>query len=283
LGLALVKKIVNELNGRIVIHSNPATAKGTTVEVFLPRYDLKTGETASPFKLSRTGFSQPGIKVEDEISGHDKPFILLVEDNVSMLNFLCNKLKIKYNLYTAVNGPQALNKLDTISKLDLIICDVMMDIMDGFEFLNAIKKKGKFSFVPFIFLTAKNTRPAKEEGLKLGAIDYIEKPFLINELTQKIDAVLNMLSHQRSALVSQAYEMLNGKKIKLNYENFNLTNREKEIAALVTAGKTSNQIADSLYISDKTVAKHIQNIFQKVGVSNRVELISKFNNLLSED
>ncbi len=117
----------------------------------------------------------------------------------------------------------------------------------------------------------------------MGAIDYIEKPFLINELTEKIDAILNLLKNQRSALVSQAYRMLDVKVKKPDYKDFHLTNREKEIIVLVAEGKTYSQIAGSLYIADKTVAKHIQNIFQKVGVTNRLELINKINISNTED
>ncbi len=140
LGLAIVKKIVESLNGRIDIQSNPAVKKGTTVEVYLPKNNFKNGKIKEDYKLARQSIGITDLTVKDEISGQDKPYILLVEDNVSMLNFLSKKLKFKYNLYLAVNGREALKKMDAVHKLDLIICDIMMDIMTGFEFLHNIKE-----------------------------------------------------------------------------------------------------------------------------------------------
>ena len=272
LGLAIVKKIVDSLNGKISLVSVPD--RGTTVAVTLPQQNLQTNGQAT-IQLNGHTMATELPQIKDVISNKNYPYLLLIEDNVAMLNFLCRKLKGKYNIYTALNGREAVKKLDSIQKLDLILCDVMMDVMDGFDFFETIKKRKQFDYVPFIFLTAKNTRESRDLGLKLGAIDYIEKPFRISELIQKIDAVLNLLDRQRFALVSQAYEMINGKSSGEVSHNFELTKREKEIASLIASGKTYNQIAEELHISGKTVSKHIQNIFEKAEVSNKMELVNK--------
>ncbi len=105
-----------------------------------------------------------------------KPTILLVEDNEEMLDFIAEDLSEKYQVIKAMNGEQALQVLKE-EAVQLIISDVMMPVMDGFELCKAIKTSFEFSHVPVILLTAKNTLQSKIEGLELGADAYIEKPF----------------------------------------------------------------------------------------------------------
>jgi two-component system, cell cycle response regulator len=105
-----------------------------------------------------------------------KPTILLVEDNEEMLDFIAEDLAEKYGVIKAVNGRQALEQLKEHS-IQLVISDVMMDVMDGFELCKTIKSSFDYSHIPVILLTAKNTLQSKIEGLEMGADAYIEKPF----------------------------------------------------------------------------------------------------------
>ena len=105
-----------------------------------------------------------------------KPAVLIVEDNEEMLDFIAEDLAEKYQVVKALNGEEALKILSDQS-IQLIISDVMMPVMDGFELCKAIKTNFEFSHIPVILLTAKNTLQSKIEGLELGADAYIEKPF----------------------------------------------------------------------------------------------------------
>jgi DNA-binding response OmpR family regulator len=105
-----------------------------------------------------------------------KPAILIVEDNEEMLDFIAEDLSEKYNVLKALNGQEALNILKE-EAIQLVISDVMMPVMDGFELCRAIKSNFEYSHIPVILLTAKNTLQSKIEGLELGADAYIEKPF----------------------------------------------------------------------------------------------------------
>lgn len=105
-----------------------------------------------------------------------KPVILLVDDNEEILEFLSDDLSEKYSVLTALNGQEALNVLAEAS-VHLVITDVMMPVMDGFELCRSIKSDFAFSHIPVIMLTAKNTLQSKIEGLETGADAYIEKPF----------------------------------------------------------------------------------------------------------
>ena len=118
------------------------------------------------------------------------PIILLVDDNEEILQFLDRILNCKYAILKAENGEEAI-KILNIEAVQLVISDVMMPVMDGFELCKTIKTNFEFSHIPVILLTAKNTIQAKVEGLEIGADAYIEKPFSKDHLQAQIASLLN--------------------------------------------------------------------------------------------
>ncbi|WP_298238546.1 hybrid sensor histidine kinase/response regulator transcription factor [uncultured Algibacter sp.] len=139
---------------------------------------------------------------EDSEENPNKAKILLVEDNIDLLNFVAKDLGELYNIYKATNGSEALKIIED-KNIQLIVSDVMMPVMSGYELCKAIKSTLETSHIPVIFLTAKNTLNAKIEGLELGADAYLEKPFSIPHLIVQIDNLLenrkNVLSHYTSS------------------------------------------------------------------------------------
>lgn len=114
--------------------------------------------------------------------------ILVVEDETAMLRGLCDNLEIEgYNVDTAENGSDGLNKI-LETDYDLVILDVMLPQMSGFDVCRTVRKRGKK--VPIILLTAKGEEIDKVLGLELGADDYITKPFSLRELLARIKAIL---------------------------------------------------------------------------------------------
>jgi two-component system, OmpR family, KDP operon response regulator KdpE len=112
--------------------------------------------------------------------------VLIVDDEVRILKFLEVKLKISgYEVLTANDGAEALAQMQT-QEPDLLILDVVMPGMDGFETLKQVRT---FSTVPVIFLSAKGANVDKIKGLHLGADDYLAKPFNPDELIARIEAV----------------------------------------------------------------------------------------------
>ena len=105
-----------------------------------------------------------------------KPVLLLVDDNDEILEFLEHELNEKYSIIKALNGQEALDILKE-NAVQLVISDIMMPVMDGFELCKIIKTNFDYSHIPVILLTARNTLQSKIEGLELGADAYIEKPF----------------------------------------------------------------------------------------------------------
>lgn len=117
------------------------------------------------------------------------PVILLVDDEEDILDFLERILQTKYTILKATDGREALAKLSA-EAVQLVISDVMMPEMDGFELCRQIKSNFEHSHIPVILLTAKNTIQAKVAGLELGADAYIEKPFSKEHLLAQIASLL---------------------------------------------------------------------------------------------
>jgi two-component system, cell cycle response regulator len=117
------------------------------------------------------------------------PLLLLIDDNEEILDFLERILQLKYAILRALDGQQALKLLET-EAVQLIVSDVMMPGMDGFELCKTIKSNFEYSHIPVILLTAKNTLQSKVQGLELGADAYIEKPFSKEHLMAQIASLL---------------------------------------------------------------------------------------------
>lgn len=115
--------------------------------------------------------------------------LLLVDDHEEILDFLKDELQDKYLLHLVTDGKAALNLLRR-EQVDLVISDVMMPEIDGFELCRLIKTNIELNHIPVILLTAKNTLQSKIEGLELGADAYIEKPFSPAHLQAQIASLL---------------------------------------------------------------------------------------------
>lgn len=117
------------------------------------------------------------------------PPILLVDDEEEIVDFLERMLRTKYTVFKAHDGAEALAVLAT-EAIQLVVSDVMMPVMDGFELCRTIKSSFDLSHIPVILLTAKNTIQAKVEGLELGADAYIEKPFSKEHLQAQMASLI---------------------------------------------------------------------------------------------
>jgi len=124
--------------------------------------------------------------------------VLIIDDDKN----LCENLKIvlskyDYQAYSAENGKEGLLMTEQ-TKPDIILCDIMMNDIDGYKILKFVRNKTELSLVPFIFLTAKAEREDLRKGMELGADDYITKPFKVDELLKAIKVRLD-----KSKLLSQ--------------------------------------------------------------------------------
>lgn len=118
-----------------------------------------------------------------------KPNVLLVEDNTEILGYLGRELGLEYNIFRAGDGRQAIDLLQE-ENIHLVISDIMMPVMDGIALCREMKNDVRFSHVPIILLTAKNSISSRIEGLEVGADAYIEKPFSLDHLSAQISNLL---------------------------------------------------------------------------------------------
>lgn len=112
--------------------------------------------------------------------------ILIIDDEVSLRETVVELLMIiGFSVFEANNGNEGLKKVQEI-RPDLIICDIMMPVLDGYGFMQA-HMKSEFSNIPVLLLSAKVEKKDKEKGLSLGAKDYISKPFVFSELKKIVN------------------------------------------------------------------------------------------------
>lgn len=136
------------------------------------------------------------------------PVILLVDDNDEIVEFISSILAPAYTIVTAENGQDAMAILHE-KTVDLVISDVMMPVMDGFELCKQIKTSFDISHIPVILLTAKNTLQSKIEGLETGADAYIEKPFSPAHLKAQLTSLLKNRDHIRQHFASTPLAHIN--------------------------------------------------------------------------
>jgi len=283
MGLNIIKKIIDEIDGKIKIISK--INQGSKFMILFKKYELNDNDTMiMNFNTSKPIDYIINPEIKKEVYIEDKNNILIVEDNLDMLNFLKESLNKKYNIFYAINGKEALNKIRNIKKPDIIISDIMMDIMDGYDFCENLFKFEKYRSIPLIFLTAKTKHEERIKGLKKGAIDFISKPFNIEELIIKIDSIIkvqNALMNKKLEEISdQLLKKLNivppktyKDKLKILHDKYNISKRQLEITSLINEGLMSKEIAGKLQISKNTVDTHIKRIFEKLKIDSKIELI----------
>ena len=202
--------------------------------------------------------------------------ILVVDDNPK---YLADALPMYgYDVTIAKDGLEALKILDSKEgAFDLILLDVMMPNMDGWDTLKAIRNNKKIKYIPVIMITAVSEEQKVVSGLKIGADDYIVKPFILPNLLARIEAVLRRCQWQKESL-PKGEKTLN-KNINIDA----LTPKEKEVLALVAQGASNQEIADKLFVRDVTVKTHLNSIFKKLKVTNRTQavLLAMQMNLIS--
>lgn len=132
------------------------------------------------------------------------PTLLILEDNKDVLAFIADKLKTNFFVEKASNGVEGLKILEK-KNVDIIVSDVMMPEMDGYEFCSKVKNNVEFSHIPIILLTAKNDLESKIHGLTLGADAYIEKPFSFGYLQTQINTLISNRMREREAFMKKPF------------------------------------------------------------------------------
>jgi two-component system alkaline phosphatase synthesis response regulator PhoP len=137
------------------------------------------------------------VEPDEEVSGMAKGKILVVDDEIYIVHILDFSLGMEgYSVVTALDGEQALEKART-EKPDLIVLDIMMPKLDGYETCKRLKADDATKAIPVILLSAKGRNVDQKVGFEVGADDYITKPFSPRKLVERINAILGQDSSQQ--------------------------------------------------------------------------------------
>ncbi len=193
--------------------------------------------------------------------------ILIIDDKPK---FLADALPLYgYDVEVATDGMQGIKKLTNAKTgFDLVLLDVMMPNMDGWDTLKAIRQNKRFSEIPVIMITALNEEQKEISGLKFGADDYIVKPFILPNLLARIEALL-----RRSGWQKEQYSPSKDLKFMREGEIEPLSAREREVLKYAALGDSNSKIAEKLYVREVTVKTHMNTIFKKLKVNSRTQAV----------
>lgn len=222
--------------------------------------------------------------------------ILVADDDFATRLSINDYLEILgYSVIAAENGKEALGLVEEFQP-HLIVTDITMPEMDGYEFVRRVRARPAFRLLPVIFLTERTSTEERIRGYQMGCDNFLAKPFELSELGVVIRSLLD-----RYALIAQASsrspepEMMPKEarsrvkdKGELDFLTQNsemgdrpspgpnspiLTQREREVLDLLTEGLSNIQIGSRLHLSPRTIEKHVSSLFRKTLSNNRAELV----------
>jgi DNA-binding response OmpR family regulator len=195
--------------------------------------------------------------------------VLVVDDAPDTLRMLCDALTEEgYTVLVARDGQQALARLDVITP-DAILMDGVMPGLSGFETCQRIKAQAAWSAIPVIFMTGLSETADIVAGFDAGGVDYVVKPVRIEEVLARLGTHVRNAQAARQALAAMQWGSGAGPARHGRLDDAALTPRETEVLAWLAKGKTNRDIADILGMSHRTVNKHLEHIFEKLGVETR--------------
>lgn len=216
IGLALVKKLVLSHKGTLSVSSE--NGKGTDYIIKIPirkEYYLENEINDKNRVIVNQDVHEDYKLLPKELNTHIdelKPVLLIVEDNLEVRLFLRQTLCKSYNIVEAVDGFDALEKI-RLHRPGVILSDLMMPKMDGYELCKALKQNKEFAHIPFILLTAKVALDAKIEGVNVGADAYLEKPVNTDLLFSTISNLFQSKNNVKKYLSSNYLSVAMGDRL----------------------------------------------------------------------
>lgn len=252
IGLHMVKEYVSLLQGDISINSK--INEGTSFCIFLPmEYGTLSNETKEYEELLP---SHVPCEHTDKTIGTDKYTILLIDDNSEFRHYLIHELCTTYDVIEACNGQEGIEQTMK-NKVDLIISDIMMPVMDGVTMCGKLKASIETSHIPIILLTAKTSENDKLTGFEVGADEYLSKPFNLDMLYLRI----RKLIEQRQRRI-ESY----GKGIEVNPTEITITTIDEKLIqkALACVEKNMSNPEFSVDMLSAEVGMHRMHLYRKL-------------------
>ena len=220
--------------------------------------------------------------------------ILVVDDDLTLRRVLQNSLEQRgYQVISVGSGKEALVNFSK-DVPDIIVSDVSMPEMDGFEFCRQLRSQPSGKLIPFIFLSAKNEVSDRVQGHVIGADSYLSKPFEMKELLANIEALIERSRRVHAEIVHLIEQLANPRRENNVIKNdlwspqvvqsdnstttsepapLPLTPAEERVFWETIQGYTNKQISERLFISPRTVQTHLSNILNKLDLNNRTQLV----------
>jgi DNA-binding NarL/FixJ family response regulator len=199
--------------------------------------------------------------------------ILVVDDDGTLRAALSRYLsKRGFLVQDAASGMSALSIFEQ-DPADLIVSDVLMPEMDGFEFCRRVRASRVGQLVPFIFLSSRSEIEDRVQGHSIGADDYLIKPFEPRELLAKIEAQLERSRRIHAEIVRLLQQFHTPVTPQSTPTPLPLTPAEEKVFWEVIQGHTNKQIGERLFVSPRTVQTHLSNILNKLQLENRSQLV----------
>ncbi|WP_040249857.1 ATP-binding protein [Psychroserpens mesophilus] len=287
IGLSLTKELVQLMEGNIKVDSK--VNKGTTFTVTLPIRNsaLEGSPELNPLKSSIGKTYVP--KLDDVVTPEDTNSVLIVEDNSDMARYIASCLQGQYKVSFANNGLEGFEKAeDTIP--DIIITDVMMPVMDGFELTQKLQSQVTTNHIPIVMLTSKAMQEDKLEGISSGADAYLTKPFQKEELLLRMQMLISkrqqlQATYSLDQLKAQTPQKTPDKNVEFLKQVVNLIHEHLEDSSF-NASKLSKALAMSdsqLYRKLKAISNSSTSIFiRNVRLEKSKELLKTTNLSVSE-
>ncbi len=198
--------------------------------------------------------------------------ILVIDDEPSARQVTCAQLTPEgYELRVLTGGAEALAVLAE-PPVDVVVCDVMMPEVDGVQVCRAFKADARWRHVPVILLTALSERGDVVRGLDAGADEFVTKPVDGAVLRARVRALLRVRDAYLELQAGAGLDRRRHERI----EAAGLTAREREVLELLLLGRTHEDIAVALGISERTSKFHQANLLEKLGAESRLDLLRLF-------
>ncbi|MDJ1170016.1 response regulator transcription factor [Roseofilum sp. BLCC_M154] len=203
--------------------------------------------------------------------------ILVVEDDLGTRLAIQDYLEQGgYTVILAEHGQEALQQVEEYHPY-LMVTDIAMPLMDGYELVRQIRKKPEYRLLPVIFLTARTAMEDRIRGYQLGCDVYLPKPFELQELgavvrnlIERYSLMMQATSKAPTPVISEASESVKSKGASSELE---LTEREWDVLHLLTSGLSNGQIGKHLHLSPRTIEKYVSSLLRKTLTNNRAELV----------
>jgi len=205
----------------------------------------------------------------------EREVILLIDDAPDTVRMIAEALdEAGYTVLVATDGATALKRLERITP-DAVLLDACMPGMDGFETCRRLKQAAGMATVPVIFMTGLAETERLVEGLSAGGVDYLVKPVVPDELVARLQAHLRVSRQMNAAMQGRGETPVPAAPALPNP----LTQREMDVLGWVARGKTNRDVAEILGMSPRTVNKHLEHIYEKLGVETRTAAVAQFARL----